>query len=304
MKWIRRALWTTLAVLVALAVAGWLLGLYLSRDKTHVFHQVRGTYRDAAVIESWRSGESDVRLVGLRNHRGETPATAYVRRPAELAPDYKIVLIYAGAKTRERILELVPDRPDVVLLAPQYPYQSPRGLWQSLRLPHDIRLAAYRTVAGGMLAVSFLEETEGLDPDRVTVIGSSVGTAFAALHGALDERVPRVILIHGGGDFPRIIRFMERGRGRPWSGEAKARLAAIFVDTFDPIHHVHRIAPRELILIGARDDGYFPAASTEDLYARAGEPKSLIWTDTDHVRSRKSEVLEQVLALVDERITE
>ena len=295
-------MWASAIALIVLLAAGWLLSFYLRQDKTHVFYRLRGRYQGISVLESRRSEDSLIRLVSLRNHRGETPATAFVRRPVILAPEYKIVLVYAGAKTRAKILDLIPERPDVVLVAPQYPYGSHRGLLRSLRAPYDVRKAAFRTVAAGLLATSFLQETEHLDLRRLTVIGSSVGTAFATLHGALDTRVPRVILIHGGGDFPTIIRFMERRRGRPWSGEMKARLASIVVDTFDPIHWAHRIAPRELILIGARDDGYFPAASTLELFARAGEPKSLIWTDTEHVRSRKTETLDEVLELIDQRL--
>ena len=286
-------------VFLVLAIIG---GLYLRLDKTEVFYRVRGEYRGIGVLESWYTEASEIRLVELRNHRGEAPLTALVRRPLELTADYKIIVVYAGVKTRRKILDLIPDRPNLVLVAPQYPWPTVRGVWQSVKVPYSIRRAAYRVTAGGMLATSFLEQTEGLDLSRLTVIGSSVGTAFATLHGALDERVPRVVLIHGGGDFPAIIRFLERGRGQPWKGEVGAVLAAIFVDTFDPIHWVDKIAPRELILIGAEDDSMFPTASTLDLFARAREPKRLIWTDTSHVRSRKTETLDRVLALVDEHI--
>ncbi len=285
---------------VAAAVAG--LGAFLRLDKTHVFYRVRGEYRGIEVLETWPTALSTVRRVELENHRGEAPATALVRRPHELAGGYKIVLVYAGVKTREKILELIPERPDVVLVAPQYPRVDAKGVWRSLQVPGAVRRAAFRTVAGGLLATRFLEQTEGLDLSRLTVIGSSIGTAFAALHGALDERVPRVVLIHGGGDFPKVIRYMERHRGRRWSGEAKALLAELVADTFDPLHWVPRISPRELILIGARDDTYFPAASTLELYARAGEPRTLIWMDSAHVRSRQSETVERILELVDERL--
>ena len=302
MKPIRRILRAAGIVLAALLAAGVLLALYLRLDKTHVFFAVRGQFLGIDTLESWPTPGSEVRLVALRNHRDEAPTVAFVRRPRELAANYKIVLVYAGVKTRRKILELIPERPDVVLVAPQYPRVGAKGIWQSLQLPYAVRDAAYRSVAGGMLATSFLEQTEGLDLARLTVIGSSIGIAFATLHGALDERVPRVVLIHGGGDFPKIIRFMERHRGRRWSGEAKALLAEVVADTFDPIHWVHRISPRELILIGARDDTYFPTATTLDLYGRAGEPKSLIWTDTAHVRSRHSETVKQILELVDQRL--
>ena len=62
--------------IAALLFAG---GLYLRLDKTQVFHRVRGDYRGVGVLETWRTGGSEVRLVELRNHRGETPLTALVR---------------------------------------------------------------------------------------------------------------------------------------------------------------------------------------------------------------------------------
>ena len=255
------------------------------------------------VVDEPTTGLDPEARVELRNHRGEAPTTALVRRPRDLAAGYKIVLVYAGVKTRRKILELIPERPDVVLLAPQYPGVPAKGVWQSLHVPHRIRDAAYRTVAGGMLATSFLEETERLDLSRLTVLGSSIGGAFATLHGALDERVPRVVLIHASGDFPVVIRYMERHRGRPWSGEAKALLAAVVADTFDPVHWISRISPREPIMIAARDDRYFPESTTLDLYALAGEPKSLIWTETGHV-SRHSDTIDRILELVDLRLEE
>jgi len=298
----RRLLRAAAIALGLSAVAILSTAFYLRLDKTHVFEQIRGQYESARVIESWSTEASHVRLLELYNHRGEDVARAYVRRPIELAPDYKIVSIYAGVKTRERILELIPERPDVVLIGPQYPYESPRGLGQHLRLPHDIRHAAYRSVAGGMLALSFLEEDEGLEPSRVILVGSSIGTAFATIQGGLDPRVERVILIHGGGDLPAIIRFFERRRGHRWRGEIEALLAEVFVDTFDPLHYAERIAPRELIMIGARGDGTFPTESTLALYERAKEPKTLIWTETDHVRSKEKTIVDEILLLVEERL--
>ena len=45
-----------------------------------------------------------------------------------------------------------------------------------------------------------------MELSRVTVVGASVGTPFAKIHGALDDRVPRVLIVHGGGDLRAIIR--------------------------------------------------------------------------------------------------
>ena len=290
---------TGLGLVVALVLLG---GVWLRQDKTHVFDQVRGRYQQVRVVESWSSEQSSTRLLEAVNHRGEGVATAYVRRPHQLEAGYKVVFLYAGVGTGRKILELVPERSDVVLVGPQYPYRLPQGLWGYLRMPADVRRAAFRSVAGGMLVTSFLEQDEGLDLSRLTVMGSSIGSAFATIHGALDPRVKKVIVIHGGGDFPAVIRFLERRRGRRWAGELEALLADYFVDTFDPLHFASRIAPRELIVIGARNDAAFPTASTQALYDSAREPRTLIWMDTGHVRAREKGIVQELMRLIDEQL--
>jgi len=44
---------------------------------------------------------------------------------------------------------------------------------------------------------------------------------------------------------------------------------------YKPIDVIHRMAPRALLLIGARDDNVCPIEGYEKLYERAGEPKKL-----------------------------
>ena len=162
-----------------------------------------------------------------------------------------------------------------------------------------MRSAGFRTVAGGMLAVSFLEQTERLDIGRLTVLGASLGTIFATVHGALDERVPRTVLAHGGGNLPHVVRAIERRKGRSVRGRLLGWIVAALGVSFDPIRYVDRIAPRELLMIAARDDKYFPPESIHALYERAGHPKQLIWTETSHLSSRKTPAVEDLIARVD-----
>jgi len=269
--------------------------LHLRADKRAVFQEVAGTYREALVLERSSAGGHESRLIELINHRGEAVSTAWVRRPATLAADYRVVMVYSGANTGRKILELIPKRPDLVVVAPQYPYSRPRTPAAYASWPRDVRSAVFRGVAGGLLTVSYLEQSEGLDARRLLLVGASLGTPFAVLHAALDARVPRVRLVHGGGDFPMVLRSIAQRRGRPWRGHLEALLAEALVDSFDPLHYIGEIAPREVILIGARQDRYFPAASTMALYERAGQPKRLLWTDGAHVASRPTPALEEVL---------
>lgn len=273
--------------------------LHLRGDKRDVFLEVAGEYAAARVLERATSGDQVARLVELVNDRGEAVASAWVRRPARLGAAYRALLVYAGRKTGRRILDLVPSRDDLVLVAVQYPYESPRtpGAW--LRAPHELRRAAFRSVAGGILAVSFLERDEGLDPARLVVVGSSLGSAFAVIHAALDPRVPRLVVVHGGGDLPLILRSLEAARGRPWRGRLYGAAATVLVASFEPLRYVADVAPRETIVIGARSDRTFPAASTVALFERAREPKRLHWMSGTHVRARPGDRMNEVLAEID-----
>jgi hypothetical protein len=293
----RRILLSALAVWVA-ASAGVIL--YLRADKTAELYRTRGVYRGARIVESSAGTVSRTRLVELHNDRGEAVATAYVREPRRLSGAPRVLLTYAGEKTGPKILRLIPERPDLVLVAVQYPFERPRTPGQYLLAPYHLRRAVFRTVAGGMLALSYLRETAGLPAGEVTVLGASLGSSFAVMHGALDPRVGTVFLVHGGGDFPAVLRATERRRGRFLRGELWAWTASVLVESFEPGRFVQRIAPRRLVMVASRRDKYFPAAAVQALYDRAGQPKTLIWTETEHVGTRKTEVVEGLVRLIEE----
>ncbi len=292
MHWLRRIVRVAGVALGLILLSLAFACVYLRLDKENVFYEVRGTYQDTVTLDAWESGRSRIRLLQLRNHHGDTVTDVYFRRPFQLDPHYRIVLIYAGAKTRDKILTLIPERSDLVLVSVQYPYASPDGPLERLRWPHYIRQAAFRTVAGGMLALSFLHREEHLDIDRLTIIGVSVGVPFATIHGALDERVPTVVLIHGGGDLPAQVRAVHEPR---WLATPASVMAAILFHSFEPLRYVDRIAPRKLVMIAARHDMILPVETIEKLYARAREPKELIWTESGHVRSKDTDLIAEIM---------
>jgi hypothetical protein len=284
--------------LAVLAVLGACAGA-LSGDATETVLELRGTLGEVRTAAAWADAQSQFRHLVLHNHRGEAVVEALLRRPRRLRPDHRVLLTYTGTGTGARIFELIPARDDLVLLAVQYPFARPEGGWERLRAAFHVRRAALRTAAGGLLAVDYLERDEALDPGRVLLLGASVGSIFATLQGALDERIPRVLIVHGGGDLPTLLRVSMRGSFPDWLLPAAVRLARIPTDSFDPVRYVGRIAPRELVVVAARQDRSFPAASVEAFYARAGEPKRLLWTDTGHVGNSKAEIV----AVVAEQIT-
>lgn len=289
---LRRALAVGAAVALA---AGAALVLGLRADRRDWIREVAGELGAPRVLERVTTPAGEARRIELVNDRGDALASLWLRRPARLAPEYHVLLVYAGQETGGRILELIPERDDLVLASPQYPYRRPRTLGASLRWPYDLRRAAFRTVAAGLLTVSLLEREERLDPRRILLVGASLGTPFAVLHGALDARVPRVLIVHGGGDIPLVVRSIEERRGRRWRGRFAAGLARLLVHSFEPLRFASEISPRELIVVGARGDHQFPEASTRALYESAREPKLLRWTSGGHVRSTRDAAFDEVL---------
>ena len=272
-----------------------LLAALLPSDATKHILELRGRFGGADVLANRSDARSSIRSIGLRNDHGEVLTTVWIRRPLALARDYRIVMTYAGADTGDAILRLIPPQDDLVVVAVQYPWRPPHSVAGRLRGIYDIRQAAYRTVAGGILTIDELANVERLDTRRIILIGASLGSVFATIHGAIDPRVQQVVLIHGGADLQDTLEASARRVPR-WIRSPLARIARIPIDTFDPAHYVARIAPRNLLMIAARDDWRFPPHAVIAFFSRAGQPKELRWTNTAHVGARSPRVVETVIA--------
>ena len=292
LRGIALVLFVALAMLVAALLA---FALLLPSDGTKHILELRGRFGGAGVLAARRDAQSSIRCLGLRNDRGEVLTTAWIRRPLALRPDYRIVITYAGAETGDAILRLIPATDDLVVVAVQYPWKPPQTWIGRLRALYDIRQAAYRTGAGGILAVDELATVERLEPRRVVLVGASLGSIFATLHGAIDRRVQQVVLIHGGAGLQDMLE-VEIPGVPAWLRPPLVRVARIAVDTFDPVHYVGRIAPRRLLVIAARDDWRFPPRAVIAFFNRAGQPKELRWTNTGHVGVRSPRVVDAVVA--------
>jgi hypothetical protein len=291
--WLRRRVLIAFVFVVAGLAAG--LVLFLPSDGTDHILELRGTFGGARELEVRRDERSSIRHVALQNDRGEVVAMAWVRRPLALHPAYRVVITYAGAKTSDAILRLIPPKDDLVVVAVQYPWTPPRTLLERVRMPYDVRQAAYRTVAGGILAVDYLVRDERLDANRILLLGASLGSIFATIHGAIDARVPQVVLVHGGADLSTTLN-AAMPRVPRWLRPAAVRVARIPIDTFDPAHYVARISPRRLLVIAARDDQQFPAAAVLAFFDRARQPKELRWTNTRHVGVRDRTTVDAVMS--------
>lgn len=112
-----------------------------------------------------------------------------------------------------------------------------------------------------------------VDPERLAVVGYSMGVQQAATAAALDDRVRAVVLIAGRAN-------PSRTPGDPaWEEQFRS---------IDTVNFAPDLAPASLLLQGGERDTIVPRAELEELYEAASEPKELRLYDTGHEMSPKA----------------
>jgi uncharacterized protein len=144
-----------------------------------------------------------------------------------------------------------------------------------------------------VLMARFLSSVDGVDSRRICVRGSSMG-AFMAIHAAAtSDEIVGVIAI-----CPASEEQLRRGLR---SGDLEMRADVDALDAWLGEHDlrdaVGLIGSKPLLLIHARGDERIPYTVSEQLYARAAEPRKLIVLPGGHHRSAQHDPELQGMAL-------
>lgn len=230
-----------------------------------------------------------------------------VLRPAGETGPLPLMVLLGGHRTGRDAVELFGAPGRFVVAALDYPYdgpEKPRGLGQSLATIPAARRTLLDTPAAVLLAIEWLAVQPWVDPDRMEIVGVSFGVPFATVVAATEPRLRRAWLIHGGAGNRRWI---EQNLVDQVTSPALRRPLGGLVwllthgPTLDAGHWVARIAPRPVIVIGARSDRRLPPELVERLHAAAGEPKELIWMEGGHI-DRRPEAVQLLLEIVRRRL--
>jgi fermentation-respiration switch protein FrsA (DUF1100 family) len=214
-----------------------------------------------------------------------------------------LFLLLGGYVTGEDVALLVDDTRGAVMASVGYPYEGPSDLGPVDVALHvrAIRAALLETPGALRLALDHLMSRPTVDPDRVELVGVSLGGFFTPAAAAMDSRVRRLWLVHAAGK-PRLVidRALERSVSFAPLRRSLSTLAnvALYGPWLGPERWVGGVSPRPIVLISAEDDTEVPRAAIEALFAAAGEPKEHVWLPGPHVRPTRGEVVEGLVDVV------
>lgn len=243
--------------------------------------------------------------VGLRALRPARAASAANGKGSEPLP---VLVILGGHRTGREAAELIGDIEGLAVVALDYPYEGPhrvRGLGQTIATLPRIRAALLDTPPALSLALDWLHRQPWADRDRIVLVGVSLGVPFSAAAAARDERFRAVALVHGAADNREWLELNLSQRID--AGILQGALATVvswfaYAPLYDTPRHVAAVAPRPVVIVGARDDERVPAGATERLFAAAHEPKSLRFTEGLHIRPGRSDIIDELIAIAEEEL--
>lgn len=186
--------------------------------------------------------------------------------------------------------QVVGDAP-VALAAMDYLYEGdpePRG-WAIPGAVRQARPALYRTVAGARLLLDFLAAHPRVRPDRIILIGVSLGGPIAVAVAGMDAR-PAAVACLFGADLADMLGHALRPRLGPAAG-ALVPVARWHLSAVSATRRAPAIAPRPFLIIGGRGDRRIPAGAIEALARAAGPAARIVWLDAPHPDPAASEWL-------------
>lgn len=293
-------------VLIVVAVLLWLRWeSHLPRDEW--FDERQGRLESAASALSTTAHGQIVETVALRSTSGLEILIRLIR-DAEPEGKRPVLFILGGHRTGSDAVDLFVDTGDSIIVGIDYPYAGPekvRGLVQSLSTIPQVRRAMLDTVPAVGLALDWLLQQPWADPDRIVVVGGSLGVPFATAAAARDQRIGGVMLVHGAAD-NRL--WLEAQLARRIDAEFTHYPLSVLLHwiaygpALDTGERIKAIAPRPVLIVGARDDERTPAGQAEQLFELAGEPKRLRFTEGGHVEPDRIEIIEALLQIAYEEM--
>ena len=132
--------------------------------------------------------------------------------------------------------------------------------------------------------VDWAQQREDIDPERIGVIGFSMGALVGSLVAASEGRLAATVLVMGAADFPGVMAACD---GRPgmarealtqrfdWSVEEYRARVGARIAHLDPSHFTEHVDPSRIFMIDAYYDDCMPRETRDALWESLGQPRRM-----------------------------
>jgi dienelactone hydrolase len=218
--------------------------------------------------------------------------------PRDNLRKHPAIILLGGKATGKYAVNYALDITGVVIIAVDYPYTT-RETYTVINFLGDvpaIRNALIDMVPSVMLVTDYLLTREDVDTTRIVLLGYSFGAPFVPCIVAHDRRPAVAVMVYGGGDLRSLIVHNVRRYESEAVAQFAGTLAAFLLRPLEPMRYIDRVTPTPLIMINGTNDEQVPRHNVELLYHAAGEPKTIKWLESRHVRQDNLELTRMIVA--------
>lgn len=224
-------------------------------------------------------------------HKENNTVHAEYYRPREkgVFPCVIVLDITGGDQSVSRTISSVLVQNRVAALFVQMAYYGPRrppgsGL-RLLTTNYDHSMAAVRqTVLDLRRATAWMESRPEIDPKRLGILGTSLGSFMGTLTAEMEPKLRRVAVLLGGGGLVDAYYDDPRAEAAKWIWESlggtKQKLVELIAPA-DPLTCAGNLKDRRVLIIAGKRDEIVPPQMAEKLAKACGEPK-VVWYDCTH----------------------
>jgi dienelactone hydrolase len=278
----------------SILIIGW---LFYNRDYAGDFKERHGTYAGATVTAVSGNSMFQKSWLTVRNKEGLVVECAMLTPPDDGAKHPAIVLL-GGKATGKYAVDYALDVAGVIIVAVDYPY-APRETYTITSFLRDvpaIRKALLDMVPSVMLVIDYLLTRADVDSTSLVILGYSFGAPFVPCIVAHDRRPAAAAMVYGGGDLRSLIAHNVRRYEGETISQVVGALGGLLLHPLEPMRYVGRVSPTPLIMINGTEDEQVPRQNAELLYSAAGQPKTITWLASRHVRPDNIELTRSIVA--------
>jgi len=286
-------------IIFVLAFGIFIAGIWFgSRDFSDDFSAMRGELGEIEELGKIRENGYICKSLRSISSTGIT-FSARIKVPERRNNPLAALIVLGGLRTGRDIVDYIQDQREMIIMAIDYPYDGKKEDLSEIEFIlalSDIHKAVLETPPAVMLGVDYLLLRDDVDPERITLIGGSLGAFFVPAVMASEARIDAAAILFGAGDLKELIKNeIELPFPLPWLGSS---IASVLVSPVEPLKYVADISPRPLLILNGKEDPRIPAKLAKKLEDVAREPKTVVWLDCGHMDLKSEEFHRKVSARV------